>query len=87
MQGSAKQCRQQLRHLLCSINKVFHPLDSLDTLHCEHVPSIKKMKARDANCNTCKVILGWIVDTVKGIITLPEHCYEQLLKTFEHLCQ
>ena len=43
------------------------------------------MKAGDANCDTRKVILGWIVDTVKGIITLPEHRHEWLLKIFECL--
>ena len=51
----------------------------------KHVPFIKKMKARDANCNTRKVILGWIVDTVKGIITLPEHRHERLLEIFKCL--
>ena len=85
MQGNAKQCRQHLRHLLHSIDKVFRPLDNLDTPHRKHVPSLKKMKAGDANCDTRKVILGWIVDTIKGIITLPEHRCEQLLKIFECL--
>ena len=85
MQGNAKQCRQHLRRLLHSIDKAFHPLDNLDAPHREHVPSIKKMKVRDANCNTRKVILGWIVDMVKGIITLPEHRCERLLKIFECL--
>ena len=85
MQGNAKQRRQHLRRLLHSINEVFHPLDNLDTPHHEHVPSIEKMKAGEANYDTRKVILGWIVDTVKGIITLPEHRCEWLLKIFEHL--
>ena len=86
MQGNAKQRRQHLRRLLHSIDEVFRPLDNLDTPHRKHVPSIKKMKASDANCNIRKVILGWMVDTVKGIITLPEHCHEWLLKIFECLC-
>ena len=86
MQGSAKQRRQHLRRLLHSINEVFRPLDNLDAPHRKHVPSIKKMKARDANYDTRKVILGWIVDTVKGIITLPEHRHERLLEIFECLC-
>ena len=85
MQGNAKQCRQHLRRLLHSIDKAFRPLDNLDTKHHKHIPSIKKMKAGDANCDTRKVILGWIVDTVKGIITLPEHCCERLLEIFECL--
>ena len=85
MQGNAKQCRQHLRRLLRSIDEAFRPLDNLDAPHCKHVPSIKKMKAGDANCNTRKVILGWIVDTVKGIITLPEHRCEWLLEIFECL--
>ena len=54
-------------------------MDNLDTPHHKHVPSIKKMKAGDANCDTHKVILGWIMDTVKGIITLPEHLLSQLV--------
>ena len=58
VQGSAKQCHQHLQRLLHSIDKVFRPLDNLDAPHREHVPSIKKMKARDANCDTRKVILG-----------------------------
>ena len=87
MQGSAKKCRQHLRHLLHSIDEAFRPLDNLDTPHCKHVPSLKKMKAGDANYDTRKVILGWIVDTVKGIITLPEHRCERLLEIFEHLRQ
>ena len=72
VQGNAKQRRQHLRRLLHSINEAFRPLDNLDVPHRKHVPSLKKMKAGDANCDTRKVILGWIVDTVKGIITLPD---------------
>ena len=90
MQANAKQCCQHLRRLLHSVNEVFHPLDNLDTKHCKHVPSIKKMKAGDANCDTRKVILGWIVDAVKGIITPSEHCHERLLEIFEclhHQCR
>ena len=85
MQGNAKQRRQHLRRLLHSIDKGFRPLDNLDTPHHKHVTSIKKMKAGDATCDTRKVILGWIVDTVKGIITLPEHRHERLLEIFECL--
>ena len=85
MQGNTKQCRQHLRRLLHSIDEAFHPLDNLDTPHRKHAPSLKKMKAGDANCDTHKVILGWIVDTVKGIITLPEHRHERLLEIFECL--
>jgi hypothetical protein len=85
VQGSAKQRRQHLRRLLYSIDEVFRPLDTSDNKHRKHVPSVKKMKAGDANYDTRKIILGWIVDTVKGIITLPEHRHERLLEIFDCL--
>jgi hypothetical protein len=50
-----------------------------------HVPSIKKLLKGDAYLDMLKIVLGWILDTLKGMIELPPHRNQQLREIFEYL--
>jgi hypothetical protein len=70
---------------LHSIDEVFRPVDELDDPIHNHVPSIKKLLKGDAYLDTLKIVLGWILNTLKGTIELPPHQNQQLWEIFEYL--
>ena len=47
--------------------------------------SVKKLKKGDGTWDTRKVILGWLIDTLRGTIELPNHKKERLLAIFDDL--
>ena len=55
------------------MDKVFRPLEQGDNPHRQEPASIKKLLKGDGTWDTCKIILGWIIDTVDGTIKLPPH--------------
>ena len=85
IQGSPKARLNHLRRLLHAIDAVFRPVDSADSPLRKHVPSIKKFLAGDAHLSTRKVVLGWIIDTVRQTLELPPHRIERLHSIFESL--
>ena len=85
IQGRHHARTNQLRRLLHSIDAVFRPLDSSDPPTRKTVPSMKKFLAGDAHLSTRKVILGWLLDTVKQTIELPQHRIDRLQQIFDSL--
>ena len=84
-QGSPKARLAHLRRLLHCIDAVFRPLDSADPPHRKHVPSMKKFLQGDAYLSTRKVVLGWIIDTIRQTLELPPHRIERLNHLFDSL--
>jgi hypothetical protein len=70
---------------LHSIDEVFRPVNKLDDPIRNHVPSIKKLLKGDAYLDMLKIVLGWILDTLKGTIELPPHQNQRLREIFEYL--
>ena len=66
------------RHLFRSINEPFR-LNEKDDIAREDPISLKKLRKGDAAWSTKKVILGWAIDTVKQVLTLPDDCNSSLL--------
>ena len=85
VQGTPATRLQHLRRLLHSIDEVFRPVNELDDAVRNHVPSVKKLLKGDAYLDTLKLILGWILDTLKGTLELPPHRKQRLLEIFEYL--
>jgi hypothetical protein len=73
VQGSRTHHRHAKRVLLHNLDKVFFPLDHIDNKHRQEPASIKKMKKGDATWATRKIVLGWIINTVRLTIELPAH--------------
>jgi hypothetical protein len=83
-QGSARDLRTARRHLLHAIDDVFSPLADTDEFGNEPI-SVKKLRKGDASWHTLKIVLGWLVDTVRQTISLPPHRSERLLTLFQEL--
>ena len=68
-----------------AIDEVLQPLDpALAHIHKEPT-STKKLLQGDGHWDTTKVLLGWLIDTVRQTIQLPQHRYERLCQIFSEL--
>ena len=60
-------------HFFSCLQQIFRPLDSKDIGERKEVLSLKKLDAGDCSWSTCKLLLGWVVDTINMTISLPPH--------------
>jgi hypothetical protein len=80
-QGSPARLNRLRRVLLHVNDLVFRPNDELDAPDTRKEPvSVKKLRNGDASWATCKVVLGWMIDTIRGTIELPPHRRSRLLE-------
>ena len=77
-QGNEKRLRCIRRILLNAIDGVFRQLDPEDAPSRREAISVKKLLQGDATWSTCKLILGWILDSVAMTLTLPPRRTERL---------
>ena len=77
-QGPPSRLQRVRRILLTAVDQVFHPLEPGDSPFRREPSSVKKMLQGDANWSTCKVVLGWIIDTVAMTISLPPRRLQRL---------
>jgi hypothetical protein len=77
-QGDALRLARVRRILMHAIDDVLRPNDQLDSIHRKEPISVKKLRQGDAHWDTCKKVLGWIIDTVSMTITLPERRLSRL---------
>ena len=77
-QGNRDQLTRVRRILFHAIDSVFRPLDAEDTEHRQEPISVKKLLKGDCYWSTLKTVLGWIIDTVKMTIQLPQHRVDRL---------
>ena len=73
-------CPRVRKVLMEAIDQVFRPLDALDDPYCTESISVKKLRKGDCSWDTCKTVLGWIIDTVQMTIKLPKHRVQRLGK-------
>ena len=66
------------RHLFRAINELFLP-NNKDDIAREEPFSLKKLRKGDAAWSTQKVVLGWAINTVKQVLTLPDDRKTNLL--------
>lgn len=83
-QGGPKRMKAMRRHLLWAVDEVLATPDVSDTDRNEAV-SMKKLLKGDGAWETRKLILGWIVDTVRQTIELPPHRKLALAEIFADL--
>ena len=70
------------RHVFRAIDKLFRP-NNKDDIAQEEPISLKKIRKGDAACITQKVVLGWVIDTVKQVLTLPSNRKTNLLSLLD----
>lgn len=85
VQGNRRRRRMVRRILMNAVDEVFRrPEPSEGPQHKEPL-SVKKMKQGDASWETLKIVLGWLVDTVRQTIRLPAHREQRLREIFDSL--
>ena len=78
--------KERVRNILMNaIDQVFRPNDSSDEPSRSEPISVKKLRKGDCSWSTCKVVLGWLVDTVAMTITLPEHRVQRLAEILNQI--
>ena len=83
-QGGRRRLNALRRHLLHSIDKVL-AMPDVSPLKRNEAVSLKKLLKGDGSWGTRKVILGWILDTVRQTIELPPHRKTELATLFADL--
>ena len=79
-----RQRRRRLRHVLLNcVEEVFRPPNEKDDEWKKDPNSIKKLRKGDGALETVNVVLGWLINTVAGIIKLPPHRLERLLELLD----
>ena len=78
-QGNPASLNTFRRKLLHLTDRVFRPNDAADDSSIRREPiSLTKLDKGDACWATQKVVLGWLIDTLKGTIELPPHRHARL---------
>jgi hypothetical protein len=84
VQGNARRRRVARRILFHAIDDILRPLDPHHPFHQEPI-SVKKLLQGDGCWSTSKVMLGWLIDTVRQTLELPPHRYARLCTIFDEL--
>ena len=77
-QGRPTERRQMTRHLFRTIHELFCP-NNKEYIAREEPISLKKIRKGNAAWSTQKVVLGWAINTVKQVLTLPDDRKTNLL--------
>ena len=72
-QGNKARQEELKRTLLQSLDDVLRPLSPTDLPTCQDSTSLKKMKQGNITWATQNILLGWVIDSVRGTIHLPQH--------------
>ena len=72
-QGNKDKQEEVKRALLHSLDHVLRPLSPTDLPTRQDPASLKKIKQGDSTWATQKILLGWVIDSVRGTIHFPQH--------------
>jgi hypothetical protein len=77
-QGQQPALTNLRRVLFHTLDEVFRPLEPGDKPTRQEPASVKKLRKGDGFWETRKLVLGWILDTLRMTIELPPHRLERL---------
>jgi hypothetical protein len=80
-QGGTLRRKRLRRVLFTAIDSVFRPLEPGDSPHRQEPISVKKLLKGDGCWTTRKVVLGWLIDTVRHTVELPPHRVDRSWKS------
>jgi hypothetical protein len=84
-QGNTPTLRHIRRVLLHTLDEVFRPLEAGDNPFRNEPTSVKKLLKGDGYWETRKLILGWILDTLRMTVELPAHRAERLQEILDSI--
>ena len=82
VQGNAHRRRQARRALLHAVDQVFAEPETPDR---PQPISEKKLRRGDGSWDTVKTLLGWVVDSVKQTISMPDHRQQAVKEWFDEM--
>jgi hypothetical protein len=82
-QGGPTRMRKLRRHLLEAVDRVLAQPGAES--HRNKAISLKKLRTGDGSWTTRKVVLGWILDTIRQTMELPAHWKLLLANIFQDL--
>jgi hypothetical protein len=85
VQVGAAHRRHVKRALLATLDTVFRRLVRGNNPFHQKPASVKKMQKGDATWATRKVLLGWLVDTLKMTIEIPPHRVKRLFEILDNV--
>ena len=71
--AQAPYLRRVRRSLLHAIDDVIRPVSSIDSPFRREPVSLKKLRQGDCSWDTIKLVLGWVIDTERMTLHLPQH--------------
>ena len=77
-QGNKSKREEVKRAILHSLDDVLRPLSPTDLPTRQDPASLKNMEQGDSTWATQKNLLGWVIDSVRGTIHLPQHIVTRL---------
>jgi hypothetical protein len=80
VQGGPRVRRHAKCTLLHTLDTMLRPLDRFDSVHGQDPASIKKMAKCESSWATIKVITGWIINKMDGIVSFSAH-------RLSHICE
>jgi hypothetical protein len=84
-QGGKRRRLKVKRSLLRALNYVLRGLDPSDGPHRQEPASVKKLLKGDCTWATAKLVLGWLIDTVRKTIQLSHRRLARLREIFADL--
>ena len=84
-QGNKARQEEVKRALLHSLDDVLRPLLPTELPTRQDPASLKKMKQGDSTWATQKNLLGWLINSVRGTIHLPQHTVTRLTTMFQEV--
>ena len=85
-QGGPNRMKALRRHLWHQVDRVLAPPDVSEHKRNEAI-SLKKLRKGDGCWTTRKVILGWIIDTLRQTLEIPGHRKVELTQLLSSLCK
>ena len=83
-QGSRHHCKTVRHCIMHAVDDVFSQPDLATAQHKEAV-SEKKLLKGEGGWSQCKEVLGWNLDTHRGMLELTDRCKARILAIFEDL--
>jgi hypothetical protein len=84
-QGSGHRLIAIRQVLLHTLDELFRPLEGADNPHRREPASTKKLGKGDAYWETRKLILGWILDTLRMTIEMPQRRVDRLREILDSI--
>jgi len=85
VQGNRRRRRMVRRIIMHAIDDIFRPLSPADGPQHKEPISVKKLQQGDGAWQTRKILLGWLIDSIRHTLELPAHRVARLEAIFAEL--